>query len=280
METTLPLPSNDSILSQIRDLEEQGHLRVQVSDRSEPTEKDWQNIFNTITPEQLYNRIRRVAGNNNDVKLDIELPAGIDPGELSIVHNSSFERPVQHINFSITRNKEAALDNAHFLKESRGNSIAKGYLREAVGILKEIGVKEVSINANGLGGYAWAKYGFTPNDKVVWGTVSTPIKRRIDQDNNEIFLSGKQWYGITEDEKKVLNATLHSDSQYDILHITQLNRVVGQVDGHDITVGKAALIDTSWNGKLLLEDGNPGYEQFKAYTEDTYRLRQQESGIQ
>jgi len=123
-----------------------------------------------------------------------------------------------------------------------GKGLAKQVLSQEMSAYKEIGIKDISLNANiTVGGYAWAKFGFHPTYGAEIEAIGRGAARRIGGERGkevgELLASGK-----TED----------------------FWRVADSLDG------KEALLGSSWHGKLSLNDA-VAMQRFNSYVSQTHK---------
>jgi hypothetical protein len=73
--------------------------------------------------------------------------------------------------FSRNNAGELTVYHAYFKAGRQGNGAGKEFFRTSMGVYQSLGVKEVGVTANiDVGMYAWAKYGFTP-EQAGWRRV-------------------------------------------------------------------------------------------------------------
>ena len=184
---------------------------------------------------------------------------GFDPenteNEVSLtIHNNDFvaERTFE-------RTSSGSLSVKHDIFEvhenSQGKGIAKEFLKNCMEIYKHLGVKSIKLGANiDVGGYAWAKYGWSPSLKS-WSKLSSRITNILHElyknklIDRETFLH--TWDIVASDDPK---------SVWKIADLT----IPVQKDGKTISLGKYLLMDSLWWGELKLDDED-GMKRFNTY---------------
>jgi|GEM_PF-3162670 len=257
--------------AQLKELD--GKLRVRVNDPGKTAILDaqqWKNVFHDITPAEIYRRFAGAAG-GNEVKLNITIGRDTPNATINLFHNHEFtgdlaSKAKSGLDFIIS-DGSARLVGADLSAAPTGQSVAKGYMRESAKLFKDIDIKELTLFAERTGGYAWAKYGFQPPTPDRWHSLQDDIARRVPTGAGRIYFQDRV-YDITPSEQAAIQAITTAKHPDTLKHLTMLNRVLFTEGDQEITVGKAALIGTKWEASLPLEDGNPAYERFKAYTDD------------
>jgi SPP1 gp7 family putative phage head morphogenesis protein len=72
-----------------------------------------------------------------------------------------------------------------FRVNNQGAGTAKRVLRDQVALYRELGVKRIELDAVSLGSYAWAKYGFRP-DEASWRAMRPQIRNRLSEVSDEV----------------------------------------------------------------------------------------------
>jgi hypothetical protein len=126
-------------------------------------------------------------------------------------------------------------------KSAQGAGAGKAVLKGSVDLYKNIGIKEVRLNANiDVGGYAWAKYGFAPTDDTI-GEVIDRFRR-----------SANSNLSIPEKELPALMKILEPRNKDAFWALS------------DSKWGKEVMLGSNWNGKLDLTDSQ-SMKRFDAY---------------
>ena len=151
------------------------------------------------------------------------------------------------------------VDLVEFLVPPRkqGGGVAKKILRNSMNTFKKMGVKKVELDAVSIGSYAWARYGFVP-DELYW---KKSMKRRIEGRAAELCDRDHQ------DRRQLFDRVLQAltDDPHSIWDIADVNAEIQLDGGESIPIGKALLIDNSWAGYLALDD-EQAMRRFNAYT--------------
>jgi hypothetical protein len=280
------------VAAELNELQGKLRFRMKGDDKKTlPAAGNWQRLFKDITPLQLYRRVKKAAG-SSAVKIDVALARLGNPKDktssIFIIHNDEFDNldefghPKSHLSFGLDGSTQVKLERLQLPREYQGKSITKRYLREMFAAFKELGKESVLTNAGEIGVYAWIKYGFIPTNENE-GNTQTAIAQRLSEDGKHLQVKlgfhdtppHKETvaYPITPEEYKIITDVLSTGKNKDLVQLAELKRVIGKIGGHDLTVGKALLINLSaaWQGVLNLKDGDPGYEKFKAYTKERSR---------
>jgi hypothetical protein len=235
----------------------------------------WKNIFGDIEPETVYKRIAASAPNPADASVQIDL-MGKEAAVMQIQHQRPLTATLHGLEVHLVKLDHkplgVSIERATLSTPSRGKNIGKGYLREVAALVKDLGAQKIGLTAGGdVGGYAWAKYGFVPTQQ---GYESIRTQLRIHLKDGQCHHYDR-WIDISP-EFPIIQSILARNDENAREHfgaLTDLNRVVDNASTrHPLTVGKALLLSTGWEGELVLQDGHPGYERFKAYT-DPERVR-------
>jgi len=245
--------------------------------------KIWKALFRGISPKKLYETLQKEAGGNSTVNLELLYnKTDADEPEMQctvFIDPKDAEKPIEKHAVKYTfavpddgaSHDDIRLDSVRVRdSDQQGKRLLAGSLSKMVGMIKEQGTKNITTVAIQVGAYAWAKYGFRPADKEAWEELKEDIKMRIENGNPSTICMPYSWntsgYAITDKAKKAIQKVLRSDEPADIIHLTELDEVVGKNGDHNITVGKALLLDAQWEGILPLDEKDRGYRQFLTYT--------------
>lgn len=125
----------------------------------------------------------------------------------------------------------------------QGAGTGKNVLASQIALYKSLKFERVELHANiNVGGYAWAKYGFHPQDGE-WNKLSQYFSRQLDS---------PRFNGVDAATKDATRAIL---SQSDPKALWALS---------DSRLGKSLMLGCSWNGYLNLKDPE-AMERFDAY---------------
>lgn len=235
---------------------------------SKAKELQWIYIFGDKTPEELYKQL----AHSDDVSIKIELH-DIDRKPYANIKITDYERDASFFIEDVGR-KEAELKEAK--TSEQGNGIAKRYLWSLSKLFQDVGTEKMCLITTEIGSYAWAKYGFCPSG-FGWNTLRDSIELKFHDNKKQIRFRQKN-YDLLDDEviaiDKILKSSL-TDLPNAFPQLTELNRVICEIEGKQITVGKALLIDISWVGVLPIDENHPSFKRFKAYTAPVQERLQQ-----
>lgn len=147
-------------------------------------------------------------------------------------------------------------------------NIAKRVMLSSVGLYDNIGVNRIAMQANiDVGGYAWARYGFSPTSDS-WNDLKVHISSKLELiDDGRILPLIDGDISYTSDVTSIRQKIVNSDNPKDIWAIAAMpSRVL--VDGTETTLGKAMLIGSMWKGDLDMAD-HEAYARLLAYIKDS-----------
>lgn len=126
----------------------------------------------------------------------------------------------------------------------QGQGVAKELLANSMELYEQAGIAKISLFAAlDVGGYAWAKYGFSPEPG---------------RSTRELFLSLKERLaeldGVSAPVRAVVTRLLESDDPKAIWAISDLEGIKVSEGGKTTTLGKALLLGSHWKGQLSLND--------------------------
>jgi hypothetical protein len=127
---------------------------------------------------------------------------------------------------------------------TQGTGIAKDLLANSIKLYDQAGIGRVGVFASlGVGGYAWAKYGFAPKPgrqtRELFATIEDRLNRMDD---------------LPKSTKGVVKRLLSSGDPKAIWAISDLDGVKVKRKGKMQPLGKALLLGTAWRGSLNLDD--------------------------
>lgn len=132
---------------------------------------------------------------------------------------------------------------------AQGQNVAKEQLARQIPLYQKMGLDAVTLHANiDVGGYAWAKYGFTP--------ATTEWKSLVPEIGERLFEAQPHLHPDTYKAANQLLASENPKTLWDIADLTE------KVDGQPL--GKYLLKGTDWHGKLDLRDPT-SMERFNSY---------------
>ena len=130
----------------------------------------------------------------------------------------------------------------------QGTGVGKETLRSAFDTYQKLGMKKVELYANiDVGGYAWAKYGFTPT-QFAWEDLRKTLKVRVSELGLPVEVSGP------------ISKLLSSKDPRTIWAVAD----IGIDSGDGVPVGKRLLLGKEWKGEFDLGDES-ALERFNAY---------------
>jgi hypothetical protein len=124
----------------------------------------------------------------------------------------------------------------------QGSGLAKRMMENAYNTYTKMGIKAINVHAalDG-GGYAWAKFGFKPDNNVGWqGYAITRLH----------YLKNA---GIPESKINELRTVIKSKDSKSLWRVSDDSTPV-KLWHNDTTIGKVLLRGASWNGTLNLQD--------------------------
>jgi GNAT superfamily N-acetyltransferase len=134
--------------------------------------------------------------------------------------------------------KEAETNRLYLNDGETGKGIGKKMLAANVAMFQKLGIEKVRTSTDSVGGYAWAKYGYVPNNLLEFSQGSG-IYDRIDDIKDE---DDRKWMTAIVEHEDPRAIWIMADSKY----------------------GKKLLVDLSWDGVLDLKD-EKSMARFNAY---------------
>ncbi|MFO0271384.1 MAG: hypothetical protein ACK53W_12720 [Gemmatimonadota bacterium] len=145
------------------------------------------------------------------------------------------------INRQFTRNADGTMSvyHAYFRAGSRGQGAGSSFFRTALGTYVKHGVTRIGVTANiDVGGYAWARFGFVPQQSA-WDSLRTGFKARVQ--------SPTMYRTLTPDQRRDLVSILDDPDPRAMWKLAD-----AEVGGQKI--GKDMLLGTNWRGEVDLTD--------------------------
>ena len=150
--------------------------------------------------------------------------------------------------FSQTRDFDLdtkTVEHSYWFMQSgvQDKGLGKTMFTNMLNIYDHLGLKSISIGANiDVGGYAWAKYGFVP-EQTDWDRLRTGIKNRLDDTIPDRVVRAQA------------NIILNMKEPRAIWLLARMTDKVKEPRGDkETTVGKRLLLGTSWDGHISLDD--------------------------
>jgi hypothetical protein len=175
-----------------------------------------------------------------------------------------------------------AMHNAFTINgEGQGSGIAKQVLKAQFDEYEKLGVAEVAVHANiDVGGYAWARFGFAP-DQAGWDSLRKSLKQRTrvadfepiekPKDDEERKYNaqlsrvmamlgelGQAPVKLAPREKRAVNKLLNNPDPKTLWKLADAR--IG-----DRNIGKELLMNTHWYGDIRLDDAE-AMARFNHYT--------------
>lgn len=153
--------------------------------------------------------------------------------------DSSFEIQ-RSINTSTEYGKVAYHELLEIHPDMQGKGFSKRFLKNSMDFYKDIGVNTIEMMASeDVGGYAWARYGFTPRDKKAFDSVKGVVESRA------------QHVTMSDKDRKVLMNALNSDDPHAIYVIADMGRATR---GEGFSIGQQLLLKTHYEAWFQLDD--------------------------
>ena len=191
----------------------------------------------------LYSRVKEGELQNLDFDLRFQCDeSGKEAGCMSrSINFSDREAPyVEHCYFRLE-------------KEFQKGGIGKSILSNSVKMYDKLGIGKVYLSAGlSVGGYAWAKYGFKPENR-------DDLFRLYDEVRSNMYS-----LNLNPRIYSLVTGLLNCDDPKTVWTLSDLQMPVTKFDGEQTTLGKALLMGTSWNGELDLKD-RESRERFEQY---------------
>lgn len=150
------------------------------------------------------------------------------------------------------KTNELTVAHSEFTVANRqqGKGIGKEMLRKHMAQYQKMGVQRITLHANcDVGGYAWAKYGFTPT-KEEWRDLREEIASYADH----VDLLTVEQEADREALAKELKRIGASDDPKALWDLADLTTPVKRGDGRVKPYGKDLLQRLGWEGELRLDD--------------------------
>jgi SPP1 gp7 family putative phage head morphogenesis protein len=201
---------------------------------------------------------------SHDFKLEIKKGGR---GSWTIKGNS------KDISFTRIWDGKKEVNNSYFhIQEGQKGGLAKILNGNQLKVWDHLGVEKIVLDANiDVGGYAWARYGFTPKDQQEWDWLKASVGNRFVSQSElaaerirraDAAYIPKSNMPVSDETKAALDRILASKDPEAIRELAALKEEVmpikgfafGEVfvKGEPISVGKAALLGSRWSGELDL----------------------------
>jgi hypothetical protein len=232
---------------------------TKVGGKDESVEAVWATVFGGLAPKSVKSWFDKALPGD---MTDLELGAMRREGDRNIAKATVVAKGgggrVDRTFTDVNGNLNVYHSYYEIPRHNTGKGHAKRFLAESMEQYRKMGVKSVSLNANiDVGGYAWARYGFTPTP-YAWDNIKGDLRIR-----NQVMLDRGV---ITKPQFDVIENTIKSDDPHAIWELSDMRKGVpsdlGQAGQN--TVGKYLLQGSSWDAELRLDDA-AGMARFNAY---------------
>lgn len=142
-----------------------------------------------------------------------------------------------------------------------GAGTARQFLKNLMEVMEhpDIDLNLINLHATNIGSYAWAKFGFVP-DEDSWQKVRNNAQAIFDRDQHR--------FDISPEERALFGKIIKSDDPQDIWLLSDLASRALPTDNPNLDgmkLGQRLLINNPWEGNL--ERNNPlAMQRFNAYT--------------
>jgi hypothetical protein len=189
------------------------------------------------------------------------------PGEVTVKVRTAHERVYIHATSSegidmmriFTRDADGVLVVTHdyfeLPRDLQGEGVAKDALADAVAAYDKLGVNRIALLANShVGGYAWAKFGFTADSPL-------ELARALTSRLKQFPAPGVRSFGDLPYAEHTRLLKLIEEHKHD----PKLPWHIAQTMVGDRHVGKELLLNARWDGTLVLQDAEQR-QKFNSYT--------------
>ncbi len=250
----------DSILSELKELRGKIIFRVPNGTYVSPFADDetrqlrlWTQHFGLLRPKAVYQALSRNLG-ETQIGLPVESPSNI------YLHQRDGANQCE-----ILMETSVPLDSTQYfniinvnVSPQQGISTGKKALANLLDFAQTQAPNIVSINldTDAIGGYAWAKFGFTPGE-ADWQELT----KLLGQKHQKVAAQ------LTSDENGAITRMLACGDPHIAWVLSDLAKpVVDPANSERKSLGKYLLLDTKWLGSLHLNDSS-AIQRFKGYIE-------------
>lgn len=213
-------------------------------------QQEWQSRLG-LTPQQYFQGLfdtPRVRLGNSSIQVERD-HQGLRSLDVEMdLHCPRTNRPIGHMDRQFHFSQQGTTAVYHRLFElfpgTQGKGIAKDLLANSVALYEQAGVSKIDLYASlEVGGYAWAKYGFSPKPGSQTRELFRTVAGRLQALKN-----------IPPRTRALVEKLLASEDPKAIWALSDLEGVKVQQGGKSVSLGKALLLGTSWQGSLDLQD--------------------------
>ncbi len=235
----------------------------------------WPLMFPDEPPEKFYRRFAQAAGDEHTVRVLVEPslsfpkhgPIELVDTHIRLFHNVPFKSTENYIEFRIN-GKKAHIEEAKFDEENMGQSLARRYVREIGALAQERGCEKITLQAQrSVGGYAWAKFGFKPDSREQWRKLAKVIDNRLHENDGVYTVEYIGKRVISELDYRAIKDVLAEKEPEAIWKLLELQTPLGKAGGRPLTLAKALLLGTKWDGVLSTDARSEGWQRFSEYTQ-------------
>ncbi|NOQ30233.1 MAG: hypothetical protein GQ570_03825 [Helicobacteraceae bacterium] len=226
---------------------QKANIKLEGTLKQNEVEEAWNKMFPGVTPDIVSKELSDMSSILGD-KVVGTFEARINP-VLTLRSKSKdlrteMVRTLRHTN----RGLHVSHDLLKMPEGSQGRGAAKELLSTQMAMYEKLGVKSITLEANiDVGGYAWAKYGFTPYT-AEWVQLKSRLK------------GVWEYMDVPDSVKASLAKIMLSEDPKAIWALADITHPY-----RDTTVGKYLLLKKAWIGGIDLSD-TESMNRFKAYT--------------
>ena len=216
--------------------------------------RSWDTYFKGVDPEQVIDsitpglditRVGIMTSEDDGVRLDLSNNEGMSITR--IFQNIVGKKVVDHEFFRIPAS-------------GQGHGTAKKFLSNSFAMYERSGVDEVKLHANiDVGSYAWAKYGFVPNQES-WDKLRGELGHKL------LNLA------MSDSDRMAVHSVLSNKDPHSIWLLSDCDIQASLKEGYDSgytdKVGKLLLMNRHWRGAINLHDPL-AMKRFHAYVGDS-----------
>ncbi len=242
-----PPAANDPVsFAEIRKVKDS----ISIKDSLEPDEIEaaWPELFGTVRPEAVASSLSTMSKTvGTPVRMSLSQIGTKNPVASFGGKDGQFDMR-RTITIGDDGKKIVKHDFLSLAKDQQGQGIGKSLLGEQMALYEQMGVSRVDMFANiDVGGYAWPRYGFTP-DANDWGILKRAAKSNLNKIDD-----------IAPDVRSAVEELLKSDDPKTAWMLADLEVKTGGT-----TLGKRLMTRTAYTANLDLFDGE-AMTRFKSY---------------
>lgn len=242
--------------------EEERQMRLVHAAGSETPASMWRDYLGEDSPMAFYDTL---AENLPGLRLTLQHGAAELAVSASVRHDvrkQATEFAESALLFNLDDDfRYVHLDNFTVTDSKRhGAGTARQFLKNLMEVMEnpDFDLAIISLHANNIGSYAWAKFGFVPDDDS-WQKVRNNAQATFERDSLKFRTSAE--------ERELLEKIIKSDNPQDIWLLADLASPMlsNRPNIESMKLGQRLLIGNPWEGNL--ERDNPlAMQRFNAYT--------------